>query len=307
MGLKLENDDLEKKISACYTTWADNYYDQYYGDAAQYPPVHADLILKLIESAGVKTLLDVGCGPASFLRHMSKSKIEWHGFDLTPEMVEEGARILASLGRYESSIWVGSVLDDHAFTPKSKNIGFDGAVMIGVLPHIPEDEDVHVLKRMHDAVLPGGILIAEARNALFGLFTLNRPSFNLFNERLIDWGLLKTCASKSDQVKLDSLREAISGLFRMDRPPIRLGKKNEPGYDEVLSRTHVPFELADQAKRAGWQEVEIKYVHFHILPPMFEYLVPDLYREASLKLENSSDWRGMVMASTFLIVGRRPC
>lgn len=301
-----EKDKVERAIAACYATWADNYYDQYYGQAAAYPPIHADLILDCLLKGGVRTVLDAGCGPASFLKHMGDAPMDWHGFDLTPEMVEEARRVADAMGRESARTWVGSVLDDAAFSPPGDRIGFDGAVMVGVMPHIPAEADEPVLRRLKGAVEPGGLLIAEARNALFGLFTLNRPSFELFASRLIDWPTLVSQASGDEAATLTGLKEALAARFRMDLPPIRTGKAGEAGYDEVLSRTHVPFELADAAKRAGWVDVELLYVHFHALPPMFEPAVPGLFREASLAMENPRDWRGVVMASTFLVVGRRP-
>jgi len=301
-----EQDKVERAIAACYATWADNYYDQYYGQAAAYPPIHADLILDCLLQGGVRTVLDAGCGPASFLKHMGDAPLDWHGFDLTPEMVEEARRVADAMGRETARTWVGSVLDDAAFTAPGDRIGFDGAVMVGVMPHIPAEADEPVLRRLKDAVEPGGLLIAEARNALFGLFTLNRPSFELFASRLIDWPVLMSQASGDEAATLVGLKEALAARFRMDLPPIRTGKAGEAGYDEVLSRTHVPFELADAAKRAGWVDVELLYVHFHALPPMFERAVPGLFRGASLAMENPRDWRGVVMASTFLVTGRRP-
>jgi SAM-dependent methyltransferase len=298
---------IERAIAACYATWADNYYDQYYGAAAAYPPVHADVILTTLQDAGVRTVLDVGCGPASFLKHMGDAPIAWHGFDLTPEMVEEARRVAVAMGRPDSRVWVGSVLDDAAFTPPDAVAPpCDGAVMVGVLPHIPADEDEAVMRRLLGAVEPGGLMIAEARNALFGLFTLNRPSFEMYVERLLDWPSLIAQAEGDEAAILTGLKEALAARFRMDLPPIRGGKAGEKGYDEVLSRTHVPFELADAARRAGWIEVELLYTHFHALPPMFERAVPRLFRAASLAMENPRDWRGMVMASTFLVTGRRP-
>jgi SAM-dependent methyltransferase len=297
---------LEQAVAACYATWADDYFERYYGERAPYPPVHADLILDLLERAGVTTVLDAGCGPASFLRHLGDRPLAWHGFDLTPEMVAEARRVAEALGRPEARIWVGSVLDEAAFAPPGVPIRFDGAVMVGVLPHVTAADETAVLRRLARAVAPGGLLIAEARNALFGLFSLNRPSFELFVERLIDWPALTAQASLAERATLDGLREALAARFCMDLPPPRAGRAGERGYDEILARTHIPFELAESARAAGWTEVELRYVHFHALPPMFEPLLPELFRAASLARERPDDWRGLIMASSFLVVGRRP-
>lgn len=301
---KSDNGAVEAQVAACYATWAERYYADYYGAQAAYPPVHADLIQSLLVAAKSACVLDAGCGPASFLRHMADLPAAWHGFDLTPEMVAQARRVADDLGRTDARVWVGSVLDDAAFTPPGGALGFDAAVMIGVLPHIPAQEDAAVLARLAGAVEPGGLLIAEARNALFGLFTQNRPSFALMRDRLIGWDALEARAREDEKPALKGLDVALANAFRMDLPPIRGGYKDEPGYDQVLSRDHVPFELADAARAAGWREVEILYVHYHALPPMFEKAVPRLFREASLAMENPRDWRGMVMASSFLIVGR---
>jgi len=302
----LNDEQSERAISACYATWADNYYDDYYSAAAPYPPVHADLVREALIEGGVTTLLDIGCGPASFLRHIADTDIVWHGFDLTPEMVEESRKVIAGMDRADSQVWVGSVLDDHSFHAPGESSKFDGAVMIGVLPHVPEGQDEAVLQRMCASVTPGGVLVAEARNALFGLFTLNRPSFAFITNDLFDWVSLESKAAPSEALALESVRFALAAHFRMDLPPIRPGKQGEQGYDEVLARMHVPFELAETAQRAGWVDVELRYAHFHALPPMYEKVVPAAFLAASLAMENPRDWRGMVMASTVTVVGRRP-
>lgn len=301
---KPDDTQVEQDVAACYSTWADNYFDLYYGEAAPYPPVHADIIRDMLLADGVTTVLDAGCGPASFLRHIADTSLQWHGFDLTPEMVEEAVRVAQILDRPESRAWVGSVLDDGAFASPN-GVSFDGAVMVGVLPHVPAAHDEQVLRRLHDAVIPGGTLIAEARNGLFGMFSLNRPTFTLFSDTLIGWDALQSHAEPDEAATLAGLREALAARFRMDLPPVRPGQGGKKGYDEVLSRTHIPFELAESARRAGWLDVSLHYAHFHALPPMFERIVPQVFRSASIAMEDPDDWRGVVMASTVIVKGRR--
>ena len=276
--------DVEKQVQECYSTWGSTYYDEYYGDDAPYPPVHRDLLLGILADSGARTLLDAGCGPASFLRDVADPDIVLHGFDLTDEMVEEGRRVLGARG----TIWQGSVLDPSAYRrPDSPPEGYDAAVCVGVLPHVPAGADRLVLGHLRDAVRPGGTVVVEARNELFALFTLNRPSYELFRDVLIPG---------RDEASLAPLRER----FRMDLPPVRQGKAGEPGYDEVLSRTHNPFVLRAQMEEAGFRDARVLFYHFHDVPPQ---LGPS--REASLALEDPHDWRGHIMASAFLISGVR--
>ncbi len=95
-------------------------------------------------------------------------------------------------------------------------------------------------------------------------------------------------------------------MFRIDLPPVRKGKIDEPGYDEVLSRSHNPLLLQQQFLDAGFRDARIYYYHFHALPPMVSAHAPKLFRAASLAMEsNPLDWRGLFMASAFFIVAQR--
>jgi hypothetical protein len=91
----------------------------------------------------------------------------------------------------------------------------------------------------------------------------------------------------------------------MDLPPIRTGKEGEPGYDQVLSRTHNPLLLSQQFANTGFKNVRTLFYHFHCLPPMLQSRFPDFFRAESLAQENPEDWRGYFMASAFLIAGER--
>jgi trans-aconitate methyltransferase len=276
--------DVEKRVQECYSTWGESYYDDYYGEGAPYPPVHAELLRRMVAESGARTLLDAGCGPASFLRDVDDPDLALYGFDLTREMVDEARRVLGE----RATIWQGSVLEPGAFRAEGAPAeGYDAAVCIGVLPHVPAEADTTVLANLHAAVRPDGMAIVEARNQLFGLFTLNRPTYELFRDVLMPG---------RDEAELAPLRER----FRMDLPPVRGGKAGEPGYDEVLSRTHNPFELRAQMEAAGFRDVRVRFYHFHDVPPQ---LGPSL--ERSLALEDPDDWRGHLMASAFLVSGIR--
>lgn len=298
--------DNEERVKACYSTWGSTYYDEYYGDKAPYPPVHRDLIKRLLIEAKVSNVLDAGCGPASFLRDMTDTGIALYGFDLTPEMVAEGHRVIQEQGIPADHIWEGSVLSPNSFHIPN-GIGpqsFDAAICIGVLPHIPEQADVQVIANLHGAVKKDGLVIIEARNQLFALFTQNRYSYRFIIDELIQPKVLKQRAGER-AAQLATTLEDFQQHFRMDLPPVRKGKADEPGYDEVLSRTHNPLILKEQFASAGFGGVRVLFYHFHCLPPVIGSLMPRFFREQSLAMENPDDWRGYFMASAFLLVGRR--
>lgn len=303
----MDKEALERSIRQCYSTWGERYYADYYQGGA-YPPVHTALIRGLLEKSGAKSLLDAGCGPASMLRDLQLPGVQRFGFDLTPEMAKEARRVLASQGVPGSHIWEGSVLDPAAFVipVDGPADGFDAVICFGVLPHIPESEDMTVLKNLASAVKPGGWIACEARNQLFALFTLNRYSRELFRDVLIHEEALKTrVESPEEKAALHQALDELDQRFRMDLPPTRKGYADEPGYDEVLSRTHNPFVLRAMAEAAGLIDVQTLFYHYHALPPLLEQRVPTLFRRESVAMENPADWRGHFMASAFILVAKR--
>lgn len=302
---KQDIENVERAIQQCYSTWGDSYYQDYYQSPSAYPPVHTEIVFRELKRNGINYLLDAGCGPASMLRDLAGLGCERFGFDLTDEMVAEARRVLAEQEVPADHIWNGSVLDPTAF--KVPAAGYGAIICIGVLPHIPETQDQQVLSNLTNATAPNGLVLVEARNQLFALFTLNRYSRALFRDVLIDEQHLK---ANTDPDERPALEEALTDLdqqFRMDVPPIRGGKSDEPGYDEVLSRTHNPFELKAKAEQAGLVDIEVLFYHYHCLPPMMESRLPRTFRSRSLALEDPRDWRGHFMASAFIIKGRKPC
>ena len=299
---------VQAAVKHCYSTWGTSYYQDYYGPDAPYPPVHLDLVRRIVDDIAPTRLLDAGCGPASMLRHLCAEGRETYGFDLTPEMVEEARRVMGGLGVPGSHVWEGSVLEPEDFLPPGgAGAEFDCTVCCGVLPHIPAETDAACIANILASLRPGGYAVVEARNELFSLFTLNRYSNQLFMQSLVPVNALRLAASNAGEVSgLEQGLRQVERMFRTDLPAVRKGKEAEPGYDEVLSRVHNPLVLREQFLRGGFDEVRLAYYHFHCLPPMVQALAPQAYREASLAMEaNPEDWRGLFMASAFFIVARR--
>ena len=295
----------EEAIARCYSTWGKTYYEEYYGSNSPYPPVHTELLRSILKENKVNTLLDAGCGPASFLRDIIKEGWDLYGFDLTPEMVEEGKKVFADNSLDPERIWKGSIIEKSSFkVPGGNTPGFDAAVCGGVLPHIPEEHDITVIENLRDSVRPGGIVALEARNQLFAMFTMNRYSYDLFAEEFIRPELLKKNLEENAD-KVEDVTEQMKSQFRMDLPPVRKGKADEPGYDEVLSRTHNPFVLRQQFEKAGLKNIKTMFYHYHCVPPMFAGLLGEEFIPQSIALEDPNDWRGHFMASAFYMIGTK--
>ena len=302
-----ERQRIELAVQKCYSTWGTSYHKEYFGEGAPYPPVHVDLLRRLVKESAAKSLLDAGCGPASILRYLAGDGIDLYGFDLTAEMVAEAKRVLAELGLDAAHVWQGSVLDRVAYTQPRAVAGtatYDASVCIGVLPHIAEEHESALFANLRAAVRPGGTVIVEARNRLFSLFTFNRPSFDFLSQDLIQADRLSERAG-DDAPKVQTALDLLRRQFRMDLPPIRRGKTGEPGYDEVLSRTHNPLVLREIFADAGFRDVRVLFYHFHALPPILAAGLPEIFLRESMSMERADDWRGYFMASAFLLCGIR--
>ena len=54
----------EEAVRRCYSTWSTTYHDEYYGEGAAHPPVHRDLLLRLLDpDAGVVRIDGVDVAP----------------------------------------------------------------------------------------------------------------------------------------------------------------------------------------------------------------------------------------------------
>jgi SAM-dependent methyltransferase len=294
-------------IKRCYSTWGDSYFDEYYGAKASYPQGQVNIVRNLLSQAGARNVLDAGCGPASMLRQLTDRNLELFGFDLTPEMINSGRKIFAELKLDPSRLWEGNVVDPSAYRyPGDPSRSFDAVLCSGVFPHIPVDVEQKVITNLFNGVRPGGLVVCEFRNEFFALFTLNRYSRDFMFERMIEADVLRAAAG-AERDKLDKVFAQLEAMYRTDLPPIRKGKIDEPGYDEVLSRLHNPLEIQDSFRAAGFLPVEQYFYHFHALPPMFGAEVPELFRARSIELEaDPKNWRGMFMASAFVIAATRP-
>ena len=110
-------------------------------------------------------------------------------------------------------IWEGSVASPESFQIQGGPDRFDAAICVGVLPHIPEELDLKVIENLQNAVKKGGLVVIEARNQLFSLFTLNRYSHEFIVEGLIRFSDLKKTAADDEEAKLSGARPGVPRIL----------------------------------------------------------------------------------------------
>ena len=107
-------------------------------------------LLRHIEGTPPFTILDVGCGPGRDLRTFTELGHLAIGL--------EGAQRLAAMARAYSrcEVWEQNLLALHLPTER-----FDGLFANAVLFHVPSEELPRVLRALHAALKPGGVLFSS--------------------------------------------------------------------------------------------------------------------------------------------------
>ena len=68
---------------------------------------------------------------------------------------------------------------------------------------------------------------------------------------------------------------------------------------------HNPLLIEEKITEFGLDLINVYYYHFHASLPEIEIIHPKEFYKASSKMENPLDWRGMFMASAFVVHARK--
>lgn len=259
-------------------------------------------VTQAAEATAARSLVEVGVGHGHALDTFSSAGLDVYGFDNNPEMVAASRERARTLGIPADRFALGALEDAASFAETSARGPFDLLVAMGVLPHIPDAEPrTEALHNIRALLAPGGHAFIEFRNLLFSLVTFNRYSFAFIMEDLL--------AGVPDSVR-ELVAEDLRPRLEMNRPPASGAGITTSGFDN-------PLTVPQLFRQAGFTEVETIYFHFHPGMPYLEERDPAGFRAASHALEDQSvrehvldpegsNWRGMFLASAFLIKARAP-
>lgn len=289
-------------VRAHYDVSASSYHEQYDPDLvwtnAEYPANFFRLrkVIDLLRSSGAKSLYDLGAGEATPLIRIHQALgIAVAGSDLSEEMVRIGQENLARHHLDPALLSLLDVQDDRAVEAEVARRGqSDAVIALGVIPHV--SNDTAFVDAMSAFCRPGGTLLLQFRNAMFSMFTFNR----LTKEFILDDLLAPVPAVFREAVAAD-----LDRRLAVDKPPVRR-RDDGSGYDEILSRFHNPFELADIVRSAGFEDLSFHWYNFHPTYPMIsgEFDARE-YRAAQIALEEDTSWRGMFLCSAGIIQARK--
>ena len=141
----------EIDYSRQYSKWHDNTLEHAHRQAALYAPY-----LALLSLPADARILDIGCGMGFFLLAARNHGLSHAtGIDVSAQQiaVAQGHHLEAELVS-DTPNWLDSRVGQ-----------FDAVFMFDVLEHIPVDEQIEAIRRVHLALKPGGKLLIRVPNA----------------------------------------------------------------------------------------------------------------------------------------------
>ncbi len=247
----------------------------------------------LLESPG-RRLLEIGVGQGAALPVFTDSGFVMSGFDIDQACVVQAQDQAIALGLDAERFTHGDLREPTSYRSICTEGRFDGIVAMGVLPHIADKESS--IRNLFDLTEPGGQVFIEFRNLLFAMSTFNRFTHSLFMDQLLH--------GVSPSVR-DAVAPELASRLRMDVPS-SVARSADAG-DDILETFDNPLMVPALFADAGFGDVRVHYFHYHAGMPYLQSEDPDAFRRADVALEDaSSGWRGMFLASAFVIHARRP-
>ena len=102
-------------------------------------------------------ILDVGCGFGLFAAYFGQThpRHQIVGIDPNTRRIATAERVARAVGLKEHRFIAGDVRDANLQGP------FDAVYMLDVMHHIPAEAQRGVLERLHDMLVPGGVLLMK--------------------------------------------------------------------------------------------------------------------------------------------------
>ncbi len=284
-------------VSSHYDGSASSYFEQFDPERIwtneEYPANYfrLQLVQRLLADAGVTSVYELGVGDATPLSTIGSTGIRVAGHDISPEMVKFARANMEARGLDPARISLLDAQDAGAIAAERELRGeFDAVMALGVIPHVSDDSAF--VGAMSTFLRPGGRLILQFRNSMFSMFTFNRMT----KEFILDELLVNAPEAIRAVVSAD-----LDARLAVDKPPVRTRPTGD-GYDEILSRFHNPFELAQVVEQHGFSGVKYHWYNYHPAYPMLaDQIDARAYREAQVALEHEGTWRGMFLCSAGII------
>ena len=243
-------------------------------------------VMKALPEQEGTSIVEIGVGMGGAIPLFAGAGFTFAGIDRDIDCVESSSRELCEAGQDPHRIVQADLEDLASLSRLPESAHFDALIAMGVLPHLSSVRQ-GILNAV-SLVRPGGHLFLEFRNALFSLVTFNRYTQEFICDRLLVDASSKVRAAVNTELQKRLNLQIPSGVI----------------HPEAF---HVPFEIVDLAHDLGLTNPRVIPFHFHAGMPAIEEEVPQSYRLDSVALEDdSSGWKGLFLASAFLLHAQRP-
>jgi SAM-dependent methyltransferase len=263
------------------------YYDELYNGSSDSHPankIRIDHTVDIINSIEPDTILDIGCGTGQAMIPLLEGGYDIVGFDFSENMVHQAKENLEDAGFDPTRVRHGDLMNNIPFDGD-----FDFAIALGVLPHF--EDLAPPLKEIKNLVKDGDIIV-QLRNDLFDIYTLNNYTYEFVWKELLD------DISLSDEART-TFDERLRDAYNMDQSS---GTDDGSKFKHAsYQHFHNPLVIEETFLKSRFQVNDILFFHYHGMLPEFEDQFPDEFLDASLELEDPTDWRGYLMASAFLV------
>ncbi len=244
-----------------------------------------EITIKQLKKINPKKILDAGCGNGLPLINIKKKGFNIEGFDKSKNMV------LAAKENLKKNKMDPNLIFNWDFSKKINRKKFDCIIGLGSFYYASNFNKV--LKIQSSMLKKNGHMIFSCRNDLFNAFSMNHYSINFLEE----FYQIKKYGKKINQ----KFKNFLNGY-----------KKNHKSFqknidqNKVKNSMHNPLTIEEMYLKNNKLKLEkIDYYHFHCLPPVLEIDLGINFRKKSWKMEKSKDWRGIFMASGFVVTCKK--
>jgi 2-polyprenyl-3-methyl-5-hydroxy-6-metoxy-1,4-benzoquinol methylase len=284
--------EVVEHYDASAPTYSEQYDETKILTSADYPANYFRLqkIKERVKALGIKSIYELGIGDGSPLAAMGEMGLKVGGSDFSEGMLKVARGQFAAKGLDSSLLTWGDIQDSKSLDAAAATGPYDAVMALGVLPHVRDEAEA--VTNMSKFIQPGGTMFLQFRNSMLSLFSFNR----LTMEFILD-DLLKEVPAEIKHV----VKTGLETRLAMDKPPMRTGTAEAPGYDEILAKFHNPFELSALVESLGFTNLRFHWYNYHVTPPMLSGAAGQAFRTAGIALEGSDSWRGMFMCSAGVI------
>ena len=293
-GETLNRKELDKNgkssVRSFFNRMADDYEKRYTEEEIKnkYPAnqIRLNIFISVLRNIKPKKVLDVGCGSGKPMVEMLNHGFEVHGFDYAEKMVEEARRNLNKAGYPEELVQANNMEDIRGIKPGD----FDCVVALGSIYYARDFNKT--VKNIVNLLPLNGHFIFSLRNDLFSLFSINKYTIHFFFKELMPTEMFR------DDTK-QKIFEFLSGAFSEKDVKHQFETIDDLNIRSVF---HNPLTVEKEVLSAFNLRLKgLYFYHFHAMPPIFEHIIPEEFRTVSARLENATDWRGLFMASAFIV------